>query len=142
MGALSSSILLVSFLAAIAGIISLHNSDALFPICEHLTARCNLGHDIWVSPHYPSWSAWFDPSLNHLHERSSPLKDDGWNLHYHLGGYGPWVEKLDGLVQGIEVPTGCRVDQVHMVGRQASAPLFGWIVFYFSYAIQYILMSD
>ncbi|KAL3493609.1 histidine phosphatase superfamily [Aspergillus germanicus] len=44
-------------------------------------------------------------------------EDDGWNLHYHLGGYGPWVEKLDGHVQGIEVPTGCRVDQVHMMAR-------------------------
>jgi hypothetical protein len=31
---------------------------------------------------------------------------------------------------------------VHMVGRQASAPLVGWIVLYSSYVIQYIMMSD
>ncbi|KAL3473496.1 histidine phosphatase superfamily [Aspergillus californicus] len=49
------------------------------------------------------------------------LKSDGWNIHYHLGGYGPWIEKLDGPedIQGIEAPAGCRVDQVHMMARHA-----------------------
>lgn len=36
---------------------------------------------------------------------------------YHLGGCGPWVEKVDGPAdaQGIAPPEGCAVEQVHMV---------------------------
>jgi acid phosphatase len=115
MGALSFSILLLSFIAAIAGILSFYRDDALFLICERFTRRCNKSRNTWISPHYPSWNSWLDPPHSSFHERPSPLKNDGWNLHYHLGGYGPWVEKLDGPVQGLEVPAGCRVDQVHMV---------------------------
>ncbi|KAL4937238.1 hypothetical protein BDV06DRAFT_216033 [Aspergillus oleicola] len=69
-----------------------------------------------MSPRF-RWYSWFDP------ERKIPPNDpitpasDGWNLYYHLGGYGPWVEKVDGEVQGIEPPTGCQVDQVHMMAR-------------------------
>ncbi|KAL2844996.1 histidine phosphatase superfamily [Aspergillus pseudoustus] len=63
------------------------------------------------------WNPGLKPSFNLFHEKPSPLKSDGWDLHYHLGGYGPWVEKLDGPVRGIEVPPGCRVDQVHMLAR-------------------------
>ncbi|KAL4794351.1 histidine phosphatase superfamily [Aspergillus venezuelensis] len=47
----------------------------------------------------------------------SPRFRDGWNLFCHLGGYGPWVEKVDGEVEGIEPPGGCGVDQVHMMAR-------------------------
>lgn len=40
----------------------------------------------------------------------------GWNILYHLGGNGPWVEKVIDVVDGgIAVPTGCEVEQVHMV---------------------------
>lgn len=40
-----------------------------------------------------------------------------WDLLYHLGGNGPWIQKLDDTVQiGIDPPAGCRVDQVHLVG--------------------------
>ncbi|PYH91930.1 phosphoglycerate mutase-like protein [Aspergillus ellipticus CBS 707.79] len=47
--------------------------------------------------------------------------DDGWNIHHHLGGYGPWVEKLDGEdeLQGIDPPDRCTIDQVHMMSRHA-----------------------
>lgn len=45
----------------------------------------------------------------------APQKD--WNLLYHLGGNGPWLPKLDGVVEGgYSPPENCRVDQVHVVG--------------------------
>ena len=40
-----------------------------------------------------------------------------WNLFYHLGGNGPWIPKIEGIAyRGHDVPVGCVVDQVHMVG--------------------------
>lgn len=40
-----------------------------------------------------------------------------WNILYHLGGNGPWVEKVVDVVDGgIAVPDQCVVEQVHMVG--------------------------
>ncbi|KAL2830265.1 histidine phosphatase superfamily [Aspergillus cavernicola] len=66
-----------------------------------------------------NWNSWFHPSRNVLHPESTGVKSDGWNIHYHLGGYGPWIEKLDGPgdIPGIEAPAGCRIDQVHMMAR-------------------------
>jgi acid phosphatase len=41
---------------------------------------------------------------------------DRWDILYHLGGNGPWIEKVDGVAKGgIAVPEGCEVDMVHMV---------------------------
>lgn len=35
---------------------------------------------------------------------------------YHVGGNGPWIEKVDGVVEGgIEPPEKCSVEQIHMV---------------------------
>ena len=44
-----------------------------------------------------------------------------WDILYHLGGNGPWIELADGQASptGVEVPVGCRVDQVHMLARHA-----------------------
>ena len=42
--------------------------------------------------------------------------DTGWNLFYHLGGNRPWIPKVEGVIHGtLAPPTGCDVDQVHMV---------------------------
>jgi hypothetical protein len=42
--------------------------------------------------------------------------DTGWDLFYHLGGNGPWIPKVEGVIHGtLAPPTGCDVDQVHMV---------------------------
>lgn len=44
------------------------------------------------------------------------VADTDWNLFYHLGGNGPWIPKVDGVIDArIAPPTGCVVDQVHMV---------------------------
>ncbi|KAG0636336.1 histidine phosphatase superfamily [Tuber brumale] len=41
-----------------------------------------------------------------------------WNILYHLGGNGPWVEKVDGVVKGgIQVPNDCEIDMAHMMSR-------------------------
>lgn len=47
-----------------------------------------------------------------------------WNLLYHLGGNGPWIEMEDGVVQGgIGPPNGCFVEQVHMVSKQGHSTI-------------------
>lgn len=39
-----------------------------------------------------------------------------WDLFYHLGGNGPWIPKQDAYGNVDDpLPTGCVVDQVHMV---------------------------
>ncbi|KAH0555685.1 hypothetical protein GP486_006372 [Trichoglossum hirsutum] len=53
-------------------------------------------------PYTSSWRSWWHPERG---GRSSIEK--GWNLLYHLGGNGPWIEKVDGIVDGgIGVPEG------------------------------------
>lgn len=43
-----------------------------------------------------------------------------WNILYHLGGNGPWVEKIVDVVDGgVAPPAGCEVVQVHMMSRHA-----------------------
>lgn len=48
-------------------------------------------------------------------------KQDDWNMFYHLGGNGPWIEKSDARFGTYEKdgkpPPGCVIDQVHMVRR-------------------------
>jgi len=46
-----------------------------------------------------------------------------WNILYHIGGNGPWIQKIDGVVQeGFGPPAGCHVEQVHMVSMGYSHP--------------------
>lgn len=73
----------------------------------------------YLQTHHRSWwSSEPDPQA----ASRSGVDKDGWNLLYHLGGNGPWVEKVDGVVEGgIQVPEGCEVDMVHMVGSSARA---------------------
>src|SRR5579862_152250 len=62
-------------------------------------------------PYASSWRSWWNPERG-----GKPSIARGWNLLYHLGGNGPWIERIDGVVEGgIGVPKGCRVEQVHMV---------------------------
>jgi hypothetical protein len=66
-----------------------------------------------LSPHYPSWGTWFHPE-----RQTGRLKPDprlGWNLLYHLGGNGPWIQRSGHNASEIAPPKGCIVDQVHMV---------------------------
>lgn len=80
-------------------------------------------------PHQSSWQSWFHPqrlfhSSSSLGTSTTGVKQGqgggavtkDWNILYHLGGNGPWVEKVEGVVEGgIAVPKGCDVEMVHMV---------------------------
>ncbi len=103
------------FFFIVAALLGFSNESTFLRVRDRLTAQHQHHNNTGTSPYYPSWNTWFDPSRwvsdNHL-----PIPEsDGWNLYYRLGGYGPWIEKLDGPVQGLEPPAGCHVDQVHMV---------------------------
>lgn len=64
------------------------------------------------SPHCASWNAWYNP----LRSGETGYQVNDWNILYHLGGNGPWIEKIDGLVTpSLQPPKGCVIDQVHMV---------------------------
>ena len=83
----------------------------------------HLNYDCAGKPHQSSWSAWFHPERVWISDghNDSPQNRAGavtreWNILYHLGGVGPWVEKTIDVVEGgISVPNGCEVEQVHMV---------------------------
>lgn len=61
-------------------------------------------------------AGWWSKEPDHQLKLGSGVDANGWDLLYHLGGNGPWVEKVDGVVEGgIQVPAGCKVDMVHMV---------------------------
>ncbi|KAI9809288.1 MAG: hypothetical protein M1825_002579 [Sarcosagium campestre] len=69
-------------------------------------------------PYTSSWSSWWHPER--LRGAGTGLIGVGWNILYHLGGNGPWIEKVDGIVEGgIGTPDGCRVEQIHMMSRHA-----------------------
>jgi hypothetical protein len=49
-------------------------------------------------------------------EKDIVPKADGWNLSYHQGGNGPWIPKVDGVINDdLTLPFGCVVDQVNLV---------------------------
>jgi acid phosphatase len=71
-------------------------------------------------PHQSTWSSWWHPQGSDgvlaEHKQGAGITTNEWNILYHLGGNGPWVEKLIDVVDGgIAVPEGCHVEQVHMV---------------------------
>lgn len=68
-------------------------------------------------PHHSSWNAWWHPQRKHTEvEQGAGATTEDWNILYHLGGNGPWVEKVIDVVDGgIAPPGGCEVVQVHMV---------------------------
>ncbi|ORY18701.1 histidine phosphatase superfamily [Clohesyomyces aquaticus] len=82
-----------------------------------------LEYECAGKPHQSSWRSWWHPQhmlggahAGHIHGHGG--KD--WNILYHLGGNGPWVEKVVDVVDGgIAVPHGCKVEQVHMMSRHA-----------------------
>ncbi|KAL8977772.1 MAG: hypothetical protein Q9205_006494 [Flavoplaca limonia] len=42
-----------------------------------------------------------------------------WDILYHLGGNGPWIKKIDGIVDGgIDAPEGCEVEQISRHGER------------------------
>jgi acid phosphatase len=65
------------------------------------------------------WTSWFQPGVwagSRFPSRNGGRVADDWNILYHLGGNGPWVQKVDGVITNeLAPPEGCEVQQVHMV---------------------------
>ncbi|PWW78411.1 phosphoglycerate mutase-like protein [Tuber magnatum] len=76
------------------------------PLQQVLPAYLQTNHHSWgLEPAYQGAS-------------NCPDQKGEWNILYHLGGNGPWVEKVDGVVKGgILVPDGCEIDMAHMMSR-------------------------
>ncbi|KAH7398688.1 3-phytase B precursor [Phaeosphaeria sp. MPI-PUGE-AT-0046c] len=75
-------------------------------------------------PHHSSWRSWWHPQRSGgtqaEHKQGAGAITKDWNILYHLGGNGPWLEKVIDIVDGgIAVPEGCHVEQVHMMSRHA-----------------------
>lgn len=80
----------------------------------------HTGDNCANKPHHASWHSWWHPqwsggiAAEHGQGAGAITKD--WNILYHLGGNGPWVEKVIDVVEGgIAPPESCEVVQVHMV---------------------------
>ncbi|KAK7536406.1 3-phytase B precursor [Phyllosticta citribraziliensis] len=117
-------------LVALVAILALRQPEALqstIPdedINAFTPSRYYLAH-----PYSSSWKTWWshnaltpnpeNPTTQRPRQGGGNIDRD-WNIFYHLGGNGPWVEKVDGVVQGaVVVPDGCEVEQVHMMSRHA-----------------------
>ncbi|KAF7595014.1 acid phosphatase pho5 [Aspergillus hancockii] len=73
---------------------------------------------IGSSPYCASWNTWYHPFQSPSHQARIGSYDNDWNLLYHLGGNGPWVEKIDGPnARGVDPPNRCTIDQLHMISR-------------------------
>lgn len=81
---------------------------------------------VFLAPHIADAESLFvyGPSLHNVHQHFCtksrlPDRQDDWDLFYHLGGNGPWIEKKNARFGTYEKdgkpPEGCVVDQVHMV---------------------------
>lgn len=82
-----------------------------------------LEYECAGKPHHSSWSSWWHPQRNDGNtfdrSRGAGTTTKDWNILYHLGGNGPWVEKVIDVVDTVTVPDGCQVEQVHMMARHA-----------------------
>ncbi|CAI7575601.1 unnamed protein product [Penicillium pancosmium] len=107
------SILLLVLISAIT--FYNHESRSL-PIIQQFTPP-GRDRDL-ASPHVGSWKTWFHP-LQVPAEGGPNTHRKGWNLLQHLGGNGPWIEKIDdrGESSNLAPPEGCSIEQVHLMSR-------------------------
>ncbi|KAJ6041074.1 hypothetical protein N7499_001252 [Penicillium canescens] len=70
-----------------------------------------------VTPYYGGWRTWLNPCQS-VQLDTSQTSGKEWNILYHLGGNGPWIENIhEGAASSPETPEGCSIDQVHMISR-------------------------
>ncbi|RMZ16703.1 hypothetical protein D0860_00869 [Hortaea werneckii] len=69
--------------------------------------------------------------LNDVPANESVLAvSEEWDPMHHMGGNSPWFPKSAGTVQeGLDLPQGCRVDQVHMHLQKANMTFSGDLSF-------------
>jgi hypothetical protein len=70
----------------------------------------------WIARYFDTISNSFTLAQHAPINATTTTTSRDWNLLYHLGGNGPWIPKVDGVVEGgLSLPEGCKIDQVHMV---------------------------
>ncbi|PVI06004.1 phosphoglycerate mutase-like protein [Periconia macrospinosa] len=127
---LSHVVLVLSLIAAFVGVLLTQPRllESTFRCAQpDISASCHE-YDAFDKPHHASWTSWFYPNVkskvevatNGLGAGAMGSRPTDWNLFYHLGGVGPWVEKnIDVIEGGISPPDGCEVEQIHMMARHA-----------------------
>lgn len=106
---------LVCLLGFIAFFLTHNSTPSPLPLASGHNEPLSLAAFYTKIPYTSSWGSWWHPQRSH--GSGSSESGRGWNILYHLGGNGPWIEKTEGVVKGgIGVPKGCSVEQVHMVG--------------------------
>ncbi|KAI9879340.1 MAG: acid phosphatase pho5 [Pleopsidium flavum] len=109
---------LVCLLGFIVFFLTRNSTPSPLPVTSGVNEPLSLAAFYSKIPYTSSWGSWWHPQRSH--GRGSSEIGKGWNILYHLGGNGPWIEKIEGVVKGgIGVPKGCRVEQVHMMSRHA-----------------------
>ncbi|EOA90950.1 uncharacterized protein SETTUDRAFT_158436 [Exserohilum turcica Et28A] len=126
---ITTSAIVTAILAAAIYIV--YHSPSLSALSPSLYASLSqypgyLGSECAGKPHHASWESWWHPQHSTGNATAAKSKDGAaartkdWNILYHLGGNGPWVEKkIDVVEGGVAVPEGCEVVQVHMMARHA-----------------------
>lgn len=111
------------FLFAISAMISLLATVVfLFGPSQSLTLPGGWLNVQQLVPSYlpTQHQAWWSETDYQAGSSQAGCRKDEWNILYHLGGNGPWIEKIDDVVEGgIRAPDGCEVDMVHMLSRHA-----------------------
>ncbi|KAA8618384.1 Histidine phosphatase superfamily branch 2 [Pyrenophora tritici-repentis] len=99
------------------------NLSLSYPFCSTLCPNSvrNSSSERLGRPYHSSWNSWWHPQRSRTEiEQGAGTTTEDWNILYHLGGNGPWVEKVIDVVEGgIAPPDGCEVIQVHMMARHA-----------------------
>ncbi|KAE8845886.1 hypothetical protein PTNB73_01867 [Pyrenophora teres f. teres] len=118
-----------SITAVIIAVLSFYASHVLmdFPLSHSFySVLCKTGIQNRTSerlgkPYHSSWNSWWHPQQSRTEiEQGAGTTTEDWNILYHLGGNGPWIEKVIDVVDGgIAPPDGCEVIQVHMMARHA-----------------------
>jgi hypothetical protein len=97
--------------------------SAVPPAPAQSTKTPQSGPAYGTGPAGSSWSSWFSPQSWWSTEPATHggTIDEDWNILYHLGGDGPWVQNENEVIkgEGVGPPDGCKVEQVHMLSRHA-----------------------
>lgn len=125
----SSIMLILSLIVAFCGVLfmrpGLLDTALLCGEAEILTQTSCQEDCLDRKPHQASWTSWYHPNIkakvrNTINGVNTGAISKNWNILYHLGGAGPWVEKnIDVVEGGIAPPEGCEIQQVHMVRLNA-----------------------
>jgi hypothetical protein len=102
------AVLIPIFFNSQTGVFSLSPVLTLF-----INTVCSSKPLVSNSPHFPGWSTWFHPER--LISTLSPVRFQEWSILHHLGGNGPWIQRVTPGSPENSPPKHCSVEQVHLV---------------------------